>query len=755
MSTAPYRGAREHLDDELEWLDARLELAVRRFAPPSRPPELEPFGGLLLDEEEVLDALRSPPDGDLRPGDGAGPIRKRRGIDRRKEATRDAGTYLPFLYLQEVLGLGRFQQRCLLLALAPELDGKYGRAFAYLQDDVTRKLPTVDLALALFAGRPEERRAGLEALGSGADWRRARVLHVVDPPDGPHPLLARRLKLDDRVVQFLLGSSRLDGRTSRWASVRWEPRRAVPPSLEDLLARLRRLLDAHFRVSSPGSLIVHLAGRYGSGRSATAEAAAAHLGLPTVWIDMRKLAPSDAYDVDVRTAVREALLQPAAVGVRHADAIRGPGEADARLLGPLVDAIRTYSRLTFLVAEEPWTPVDLFGDDTFLSLTCPVPGYRERARAWTEALRGPDGIGDGLVHELAGKFRFTPGQIRDAAAEARARAGLTASPEPRPDATPDPDPRPDSTQLHAACRNQASPHLGELARRIDPVFGWDDLVLPEGQTAQLREIVAHVRHAPTVMGAWDFAARFPLGRAVTALFAGGSGTGKTMAAEILAGDLELDLFKIDLSAVVSKYIGETEKNLSRIFREARNSSAILFFDEADALFGKRSEVKDSHDRYANVEIAYLLQRMEEHEDGVVILATNLKKNLDEAFVRRLRFIVDFPFPTAEDRARIWEKVFPDGLPVGEDVDFDFLGRRLSVSGGNIKNIGLRAAYIAARKGAPAVDMSCVIEAAKRELDKVGKLYTEEEFGDYGEPGGRRLDGRRNGAGGTAERVSRP
>jgi SpoVK/Ycf46/Vps4 family AAA+-type ATPase len=213
---------------------------------------------------------------------------------------------------------------------------------------------------------------------------------------------------------------------------------------------------------------------------------------------------------------------------------------------------------------------------------------------------------------------------------------------------------------------------------------------------------------------------------VTALFSGASGTGKTMAAEIIAGDLRLDLYRIDLSGVVSKYIGETEKNLNRIFAEAQSSNAILFFDEADALFGKRSEVKDSHDRYANIEVAYLLQRMEEY-DGIVILATNLRKNMDAAFVRRMRFIIDFPFPDATDRERIWRTIFPDTVPLAEDVDFGFLARKLNVTGGNIKNISLRAAYQAAAGGEPAVHQRLLVDAAMRELDKVGKLYSVDDL----------------------------
>jgi len=222
-----------------------------------------------------------------------------------------------------------------------------------------------------------------------------------------------------------------------------------------------------------------------------------------------------------------------------------------------------------------------------------------------------------------------------------------------------------------------------------------------------------------------------LGKGLNVIFAGPSGTGKTMSAGIIAGELRMDLYKIDLSTVVSKYIGETEKNLERIFTEAGESNAILFFDEADSLFGKRSEVKDAHDRYANIETGYLLQKMEEY-DGIVVLATNLRKNLDEAFIRRMHFIIEFPFPEEEDRYEIWRRVFPKAVPLGEDVDLRFMARQFKMSGGNIKNIALAAAFLAAgdEQENPTIGMNQLIRATRREYQKLGKLCTESDFGPY-------------------------
>jgi SpoVK/Ycf46/Vps4 family AAA+-type ATPase len=285
-----------------------------------------------------------------------------------------------------------------------------------------------------------------------------------------------------------------------------------------------------------------------------------------------------------------------------------------------------------------------------------------------------------------------------------------------------------SDDLYIACRSQSNQKLSSLATKISPKYSWSDIVLPQEQMAQIRELLNYVKYRDVVYGVWGFAQKLSLGKGLNVLFSGLSGTGKTMAAEIIARELGLDLYKIDLSLVVSKYIGETEKNLSAIFREGKDSNAILFFDEADALFGKRSEVKDAHDRYANIETAYLLQKMDEYE-GIVILATNLRNNMDEAFTRRMHATVDFPFPEEEYRRRIFEGIFPKQAPLSSDVDFAFLARQFKLTGGNIKNIALYAAFLAAEDNKH-IGMAQIIRGTKRELDKIGRLCSKADFGPY-------------------------
>jgi SpoVK/Ycf46/Vps4 family AAA+-type ATPase len=350
-------------------------------------------------------------------------------------------------------------------------------------------------------------------------------------------------------------------------------------------------------------------------------------------------------------------------------------------------------------------------------LEFPAPGHAERVRLWHTALDGLDGTALDVA-AVSAKFRMSGGQISDAAATARNLAHVRAP--GKPQVTQD--------DLEEACRLQSNRALGALAQRITPRHTFDDIVLPADRMAQLREIANQVRYRAQVYEAWGFERKLATGRGLAALFAGSSGTGKTMAAVVLALELGLDLYKIVLSTVVSKYIGETEKNLARVFAEAASSNAVLFFDEADALFGKRTQVRDAHDRYANLETSYLLQRMEQHE-GVVVLATNLRKNMDDAFVRRLHATIEFPVPGVEDRRRIWERIWPEEAPVDGGVDLDLLARQVDLPGGNIRNIALAGAFLAAADGG-VVTMEHLVLATRREYQKMGKILTSGEFGAH-------------------------
>ena len=345
-------------------------------------------------------------------------------------------------------------------------------------------------------------------------------------------------------------------------------------------------------------------------------------------------------------------------------------------------------------------------EHTVLLVDVPFPSFAERRETWERLAGAP-------ATDVAAKFRLSVEQIRAAAEVSRVAAEARGLDSPSPG------------DLDLGARHASSSRLGDLAVRLSPAYSWDDLVVPERQRDLLHSISAYLRHRDRVLSEWGYERTVARTQGLKVLFAGESGTGKTMAAQVLAAELGLDLFRVDLATVVSKYIGETEKNLERIFAAADGSNAILFFDEADALFGKRSEVSDSHDRYANIEVAYLLQRMEAYP-GAVILATNFKRNIDDAFVRRLDFVVDFPFPEAEDRRRIWRLVLPSEAPVDGDLDLDFLATQFKLSGGAIRNCSLAAAFRAADEGSP-IGMRHLVRAVAQEYGKQGRLTLEADF----------------------------
>jgi SpoVK/Ycf46/Vps4 family AAA+-type ATPase len=517
------------------------------------------------------------------------------------------------------------------------------------------------------------------------------------------------VRIDDRIANFLLESDRQDARLEpfvKGVKANRELSSLILP--EDLRTRLTQLA----RYQGESDVVVYLQGPYGSGKQAIAEVICNELRIPLLAVDVKQMASSTEADwrTLVTIAIREAKLQSAALYWSGFDCLLG--EAKEAWRAALVRELDAHRGFSFLGGDSDWQPADELSRPIFIRVELPRPTYAERIRLW-ETWLGDGGELD--FPALATKFRFTPGQIRDGATTARnlacQRDPIEAKVQP--------------AEVYEACRLQCNRKLGDLARKIKPQHAWNDIILPSDRVRQLREICNSVKYRSVVYDQWGFDRKLSLGKGLSILFSGPPGTGKTMAAEIIAGELSLDLYKIDLSSMVSKYIGETEKNLARVFHEAETSNAILFFDEADALFGKRSEVRDSHDRYANIEVGYLLQRMEEYE-GVVILATNFRRNMDEAFVRRLRYTVDFPFPDEGDRRRIWETIWPKETPRKPDVDLDHISRRFEVAGGNIRNIALGAAFLAADNGG-AVNMQHLLHATRREYQKMGKVAKQGEF----------------------------
>ena len=599
----------------------------------------------------------------------------------------------------------------LLLGIAAEIDVRYEEAFAFFNGDSSRRRLTVDLALNLICASLPEKLDMTARFFPDAPLLRHRLVRLVDDPNAGHgsPWLAHALKVDERVVRYLLDSDEVDPSIASFVR-RAEPSLAPAGSFaEPLVATAARAL---MRRSHDRSLIIHLReARDGDGPE-VARSACQLAGLDLLVVDGDRLAGLvEPPEVIVALLAREAVLRGCALYIGDA------GAAGSKVLDAVVrEQDRAPPHVVFVSRDAPWEPAPTSGAE-FLSLEIALPNGAERLAIWQGALAGKSPEIDGELEGVAGKFRFSEAQIRSAVAGTIRRSRWAPV-----QGTPTID------DLYAACRAQSSHAIDDLARRIRPHYQWHDIVLPTDALQQLREVCERVTHRGRVLDQWGFAGKLSLGRGLNVLFAGPSGTGKTMAAEIMAGELRLDLFRIDLSSVVSKYIGETEKNLSKVFAAAETSNAILFFDEADALFGKRSEVKDAHDRYANVETSYLLQRMEEYA-GITILATNLRRNLDDAFARRMAFTITFPVPEEDERLRIWRKVWPEEMPRDAEIDLPFMAKQFKLSGGNIKNIAVAAAFLAASDGG-CVAMRHIVRATRRELQKLGKTAVSDDFGPY-------------------------
>lgn len=691
-------------------LDGRLKLLVREgLEPIGLESEAQTFPGLTISKSE-LDRLLEREPGELAfPPDEV--LFQQALFDPLDNANRQLA------WLAREYGLSSFDLDVILIALATELDLRYERIFAYLQDDITCKRPSVDLALNLLTASAGNRQARRSHFVADAPLIKNNLLQLVPDADHARSMLACQLKLEDGVINLLLGRKSLDRRSEPFCQL-------IAPaiSLADvpISDELKRALQA--LVAQPGNPSPRFCfhGQRGTGKRQTAEALAAHMNLGLLVVDVEHaLTSGPDFDQTLRLILREARFHHAPIYFENVDVLTGTERAVSRK--QLLKALDEDSGIAILAGEKP-----LKGMTKKFEVHFPVQDFAQRRKCWADSLQQHDiAIDAETLNALAGSFRLPCGEIVVAVTGAIDLATLRAAGESSSEALSEPNARPTAGDLFASARARLSHNLAQFARKIEPKYEWEDIVLAPDQLSQLREICARYKYQQVVYAEWGFDRKLSLGKGLNALFSGHPGTGKTMAAEVIASELHLDLYKIDLSQVVSKYIGETEKSLNHIFREAQASSSILFFDEADALFGKRTEVKDSHDRYANIEVSYLLQKMEEY-DGIAILATNLRQNMDEAFLRRMQFIVEFPFPDEEHRKSIWEIVFPPEAPVASDVDFRLLAREIRLAGGNIKSIGLAAAFYAAADGR-VIHQQHLIRAARREFQKLGRNWNERDW----------------------------
>jgi len=674
----------KHVLRRLELVEARVRAAVARRR--TTDPETDDrFRGLYISPTHV-DRLLADRAAPAAPDPAAAKAREE--IEGAADAAEKEGADLRLRRLARNFRLDEIDIELLLIAMAPDVDARFERLYGYLQDDVSRRRASVGLGLEL---------CGLPSSGAYARSRLAAGAPLVDEylvlvEESERPVLTRSVRVPDRVTAHLLGSDMPDAVVSGLA---YQGEQATPEEASTLVRWMRE----------QGSRLAYIRERPGASGAALASSAFAQIGRPTLAMDLERLRPDDDPPMVAALTAREA-------GLTGAGVVAGPVEV---LFAKGLPAVRAFSEmpaLIVLVGSRSWDPA--WARDVPFICEAPVPDARQRAELWRRNLNGDTPPGLDLAGTMA-QFRLTAEQVHRAARAARMEAHARDVPL-------------DEDELKAGARAQNAAGLERLARRIQPAVGFSDLVLPPDTMAQLKELLTRARYREQVLDIWKMAGPSARRRGLTALFAGPSGTGKTMAAEVLASELGLDLYTVDLATVVDKYVGETEKNLDRIFAEAERVNGVILFDEADALFGKRSEVSDAHDRYANVEVAYLLQRMELFE-GIAILATNLRANLDEAFTRRLDALVDFPEPEEEYRRRLWERSLGTTMPRDPNLDLDFLARAFKLSGGAIRNIAVAAAYAAAEEQR-AMSMADLIRATQREYLKMGLLTVESEFGQY-------------------------
>ncbi|MCN9241161.1 ATP-binding protein [Streptomyces sp. RY43-2] len=688
-----------HLLDRTILVEQRVRRAVHARQLTDPAPD-DAFRGLYLSDETIQRLLDSGPRSLARTAPDETDAAFKEEAESRADEAEAAGHAVQLRMLAGGFELTPLDIEILLIALLPDLDDRFEQFYGYLNDDVTRRRPTTGLALGL-CGLSAADAAARARLSPQAPLRSGGLL-LVEEQD--RPFLARALRVPDRVTAHLLGDDTPD------------------PRIVDLLTPGQDIADVGdpaplSRALAAGVPLTYLREEQGGAGTALAASALARAGQSVLGVDLDRLAHDPHPAEAVRVLAREARLTASGLVCAPLDALtREPDK------GEIIRLVTDVSVPTVLVGRVPWDAA--WSSRPPLLLHAPRVEPTTRATLWTKAYPvptpqdqdlNPDLNPDLDLTHLLSPFLLAPDQIVRAAQGAAQAAML------------------DGGTLHAdhiraGARAQNAAGLDRLARRIEPAVTWSDLVLPPDTLTQLRELTARARHRDRVLGEWGMRPGGGRGRGVSALFAGDSGTGKTMSAEVIAADLGLDLYTVDLATVIDKYVGETEKNLERIFSEAAGINGVLLFDEADAIFGKRSEVKDAHDRYANVESAYLLQRMETF-DGLAILATNLRANLDDAFTRRLDLVIDFPVPDATQRRALWDRCLGPALPRTADLDLDFCANSFELAGGNIRSVAVTAAYLAAESGTP-VTMADLIHAIQREYQKLGRLTLASEFGPY-------------------------
>ncbi len=705
----PFNGQDELLDSFSEMLDLHIYYLYKYHNWVSPNNSMQSMMGVVVSREEfegnLLRATDTVAYASLTEEEAEELDRLREYFVDRYNATAEAGRDFPLMKLGLNFSMDFFEYAVTLTLFCCELDKKYEKIFIFLQDDIAKKTLSVELAIHLWAEHGERISSYYQSFSDSSVLTK----YICSCQDGT--LSSRMLSLSKAVTGFFSGDR------SEMGYEYFDRGTEIAPMVIN-----RDVADTAVnavRSSQEGKVtLLHIVGKRGSGRRFLVKHCADAAGEGVIFVSASVLLKADNIYDAFGQAVCAARLESFSLCITELELLLEEEQQQKlyEFTAALKDAAKHLGTHLYITGEQKWQDSRLCDDIVRMDLELPDTDEQQRHLLWEHYMQGiafEDGISS---QELAAKFRFSAGQVRAAVNRASELTRLSG------------EERVSVQTLHSSCYDQVVVGLSTLASPIKPAFDWDDLVLPKSEIKQLKDACMHIRYRHTVYSEWGFGKRAPYGRGLSILFSGPPGTGKTMAAQVITNQLHMRLYKIQLSQIISKYIGETEKNLKKVFTEAKNANCVLFFDEMDALFGKRSEVKDSHDRHANVETAYLLQQMEEY-DGVVLMATNLLQNIDEAFMRRISFVVSFPFPDAATRKLLWQKMFDVSAPMAEDVDYDFLAEAFKIAGGNIKNCVVNAAFLAASEGVP-IGMRHILRSVVKEQRKNNIIVLKEDLREY-------------------------
>lgn len=644
--------------------------------------------------------------------------------------TIKGGRMLPFAYMLHKLGLTEFEKYCVCLSAAPELNREFEGMYAGLQEDRTCKYPTIDLCVNMYSAEPLVRSNLIQQI-----FRRKDLLKCVFQPKtaAVESELSWKLKLRGDLIDYIFFYE------SDLVSRKKEYMLCIPDEQGGQIWNVNRQVEIRLKhclekeTEEPMQLLI-LTGAAGSGKKLQVRLAAQAKERTVLYFDLSKIrqkSPEQQRE-SVRDAVVRAVLDQAYLCFCHWEALKYEKDWDIALIHDILRNAELFFPSIFITTEteEAWEECLSF-DYGIEIFSMRAPDIQQRIRLWKEFLAEQNPDKKLSCETLAAQFDFTPGMIREvvkAAVKKAAADRLEGTDTATQKETADGTEKLDAPYIYEACQQKISHRLGERASRVNASYTWEELVLAEDQKELLRQACGQISYRYRVYEEWGFQSKLPYGRGVSMLFAGPPGTGKTMAAQVIAKELNLELYKVDLSGVLSKYIGETQKNLREIFDEVQKSRSILFFDEADALFGKRVNVADSRDISANAQTAYLLQKVEEY-DGITILATNLMQNFDDAYKRRIKYVIQFTFPQEGQRRELWKKVFPGEMPLAGDIDTEYLASSFELSGASIKNIALNAAFLAAAEQ-ELTGMKHIMTALQQEYKKFGKTLGREELKEY-------------------------